>query len=110
MTFAPTLFDAAARVTDPSTSQRSAIEDRTTLELDVLSAIRAAGWAGATTDDVWHRLNGIARPNSVARRITSLRKAGLVESPGARPGDSGRPQQVWRAVGHLQHLNEGGLS
>jgi hypothetical protein len=107
---APTLFDAAARVTDPSTSQRSAIEDRSTLELDVLSAIRAAGWAGATTDDVWHRLNGIARPNSVARRITSLRKAGLVESPGTRPGDSGRPQQVWRAVGHLQHLNEGGLS
>jgi hypothetical protein len=75
-----------------------------------LGVIVPAGWAGATTDDVWHRLNGKARPNSVARRITSLRKAGLVESPGARPGDSGRPQQVWRAVGHLQHLNEGGLS
>lgn len=95
------LFDYMARSTDPDTSKAAANEDRSTLELDVLSAVRAAGWVGANTDDVWHALGGKARPNSVARRLTSLAKDGRIELCGTKPGDSGRQQNVWRVPTYL---------
>lgn len=98
MTSQPDLF---ARLSDPATSHEAAKADRSTLELDVLSAIRAAGSFGCTTDEVWHALGCKGRPNSIARRITSLAKAGRVELCGTRPGDSGRAQQCWRTPSYM---------
>ena len=103
-----TLFDHMARESDPDTSHAAASEDRRGLEAAVLDAVRLAGWHGANTDEVCSRLVNDCRlsirPNSVARRLTSLAKAGLVELAGTRPGESGRSQQVWRSVGHLKGM------
>lgn len=96
-----TLFDHMARTSDPDTSHAAASEDRQNLELVVLSHIRATGWVGATAEDVFYAMGGATAQNSVARRITSLRKAGLVELVGTRTARSGRSQKAWRAVGHL---------
>jgi hypothetical protein len=96
-----TLFDHMARESDPDTSHQAASEDRQNLELVVLSHIRAAGWVGATAEDVHLAMCGRIAQNSVARRITSLRKAGLVELVGTRTARSGRSQKAWRSVGHL---------
>ena len=95
------LFDFMARQSDPDTSHQAASEDRQNLELVVLSHIRATGWVGATAEDVFTAMGGAIQQNSVARRITSLRKAGLVELVGTRTARSGRSQKAWRAVGHM---------
>lgn len=95
----PTLFDPVVRDSDPATSHAAAAT-RASLELDCLSAVRAAGWVGANTDEVWAAV-GRSRPNVIARRLTTLCREGAVVVIGTRPGDSGRQQQVFRAVGYL---------
>ena len=95
------LFDYMARESDPDTSKAAATEDRSTLEMDVLSAIRSTGWVGCTTDEAWRLIGYKARQNSIARRITTLAKDGQIELAGQRPGDSGRMQNAWRVPSYM---------
>lgn len=101
----PTLWDAAARHTDPATSWAAARRDRFSLRLAVLDTIRLLDRAyhqGATVAEITATLadRGIDRQeNSIARRVTSLRKAGLVRTTGqTRDGGRGADQTVWEPV------------
>jgi hypothetical protein len=103
----PTLFDAAARSSDPATSHAAATLDRSSLRLQTLEQIRllvAAGCDGATCHEVTRGLaqrGAVHAENSIARRITSLRKAGLIVDTGrTRPGGyEGVEQTVWTVAG-----------
>lgn len=103
MTPQPTLWDHAARTSDPATSHAAASLDHTSMRLQVLEQLRLlvdAGCDGATTYELQRGLRdrGIDKEQgSIARRVTDLRDAGLVVDTGrTRPGAYERVEQtVW---------------
>lgn len=89
----------AVRATDPETSREawhSVAEHIGAKQREVLSFL-LANPVGLTGYDL-SQMTGIA-PHNVAPRVAELRHLGLVEDSGRRrPGPTGRPQIVWRAV------------
>lgn len=116
------LFDAIehVRATDPDTSRdaalsiRECVGDQCRLVLtSLLEAERRSG-RGATAHEIVMRLayTGRAPQQSVvARRLTDLRNAGLIEDTGERrPGGSGRNLIVWASTTEGRTRNTPGYS
>ena len=88
-----------ARRDGPDTSQKSAEKiDSSKLEGMVYEAIAKHGERGCISDDI--RRQFVHLPySSVTARYKALLDKGFIEDTGERrPGDSGRPQRVMRAI------------
>lgn len=101
----PSLFDQPdyARATDPPTSHHGATAPLAGLKARALEYITAAGEHGATTADLQEALtNALYRPerNVIARRLTDLRRLGLICAADTRPGPTGYPETVWVISAH----------
>lgn len=89
---------ALARATDPATSHKAAaaIAPRTgTLKRVILEAFVTAGEEGLTAFEAAERV-GI-EPWQVSKRVSDLRKDGLIIQVGERTGANGRDRNVYRA-------------
>lgn len=93
----PTLFDYA-RHNDPQTSHHGATAPLAGIKARALDLITAAGPHGCTTADLQEQLTtALYRPerNVIARRLTDLRRLGLICAADTRPGPTGYPETVW---------------
>ena len=100
----PTLFDAQARTTDPDTSHKANPTDRVRIADRVLEIIRAAGWTGATTDEIHNVMAAEGwqhKWGSTSKRVGELAVNHRIELAGERRAESGRMQQAWRVPGYL---------
>ena len=91
----PTLFDVLVRTDDPATSKAAAgTVNRNRREAEVIGALRDLTYA--TAHDIGIHVG--RDTNCVARRLTSLERAGTVRRCGVKPGPYGRDCTLWRLV------------
>ena len=105
MSDALTLFDVPAdplvRRGDPETSRVAATRLRANArEAEVVDALRFLVCASTSHDIASHlAAYGLVRPvNTVARRLTSLERAGRVRRCGVKVGPYGQPCTLWRLL------------
>ena len=91
--------DKLARRDGPDTSHESAKKiDSSKLEGMVYEAIKKFGRRGCISDDIRRQFSHLPY-SSVTARYKALLDKGFIEDTGERrPGDSGRPQRVMRAI------------
>jgi len=89
-------MSARARYGDPGTSQEAGELASARVLDDVRRVIARRPVRGAIADEVVRALPGTC-PSSISRRLTDLRRAGLIVDSGQRrPSQWGRDQIVWR--------------
>ena len=89
-----------ARTTDPSTSHRAAAMVDAAGQrgkiMDLMDSGRPVRIGGWTADEIDEYIGW--RVTTAGRRLSELKRRGLVETVGQRYTRSGRPARVWRVV------------
>jgi hypothetical protein len=109
-----TFPEPGARSTDPGTSHAAARSMRDAVTGQRRLVLRAVAWAGADGATAWDIVTDLMRrglpmiqQSVVARRLTDLHAAGLIEDSGdTRKGSSSRQLIVWRVT----HAGKGAVA